>query len=92
VIDAGRKIEREMRRDNHDFHCIVFVRNDVYDHLMKSSSDYGKESRAALDWNDPDMLREMLRLRLATFRRKNEVCGCCARIARGMENCKVGPI
>jgi len=64
LVDAGRKIEREMRRDEHDFHCIVFVRNDVYDHLMKNSADYGKESRAALDWNDPDMLREMLRLRL----------------------------
>jgi hypothetical protein len=64
LVDAGRKIEREMRRDDHDFHCIVFVRNDVYDHLMRNSADYGKESRAALDWNDPDMLREMLRLRL----------------------------
>jgi hypothetical protein len=64
LVDAGRKIEREMRRDQHDFHCIVFIRNDVYDHLMKNSSDYGKESRATLDWNDPDMLREMLRLRL----------------------------
>jgi hypothetical protein len=64
LVDAGRKIEREMRRDDHDFHCTVFVRNDVYDHLMRNSADYGKESRAALDWNDPDMLREMLRLRL----------------------------
>jgi hypothetical protein len=64
LVDAGRKIEREMRRDQHEFHCIVFVRNDVYDHLMRNSADYGKEARAALDWNDPDMLREMLRLRL----------------------------
>jgi hypothetical protein len=29
---------------------------------------------------------------LATFRRKYEVCGCCGRIAPGMENCKVGRI
>jgi transcriptional regulator with XRE-family HTH domain len=29
---------------------------------------------------------------LTTFRRKKEVCGCCARIARGMKNCKVGRI
>jgi hypothetical protein len=43
-----------MKRDDHDFHCIVFVRNDVYDTLMRNSADYGKESRAALDWNDPD--------------------------------------
>jgi hypothetical protein len=50
LVDAGRKIEREMKRADHDFHCIVFVRNDVYDTLIKNSADYGKESRAALDW------------------------------------------
>lgn len=65
LVDAGRKIEREMRKAGHTFHCIVFIRNDVYDNLMRSSADYGKEMRATLDWNDPDMLREILRLRLA---------------------------
>ncbi len=66
LVDAGRKIEREMRKNGHEFHCIVFVRNDVYDHLMRQSPDYGKEMRATLDWSDPDMLREMLRLRLVS--------------------------
>jgi len=31
---------------------------------MANSPDYGKEMRATLDWSDPDLLREMLRLRL----------------------------
>jgi hypothetical protein len=66
LVDAGRRLEREMRRDDHYFHCIVFLRNDVYDHLMKHSTDYGKELRATLDWSDPDMLREMFRLRLVS--------------------------
>ena len=44
----------------------MFVRNDVYDHLMRNSPDYGKEMRATLDWSDADMLREMLRLRLVS--------------------------
>lgn len=66
LIDAGRKVEREMRKANHTFHCVVFVRNDVYDHLMKNSADYGKEMRATLDWTDADLLREMLRLRLVS--------------------------
>ena len=66
LVDAGRKLEREFRKAGHKFHCIVFVRNDVYDHLMRNSPDFGKESRAPLDWSDPDMLREMLRLRLAS--------------------------
>jgi hypothetical protein len=64
LIDAGRKVERDMRKDGHTVHCLVFIRNDVYEHLMRQSADYGKEMRVALDWTDPDMLRELLRLRL----------------------------
>jgi hypothetical protein len=64
LIDAARKVQRQMQSDDHDFHCIVFVRNDVYQLLVEASADYGKESRAVLDWHDPDLLREMLRRRL----------------------------
>lgn len=64
LIDAARKIERQMRREEHEFHVIVFVRNDVYQLLMNESADFGKESKASLDWNDPDVLRELLRKRL----------------------------
>lgn len=66
LIDAGRKIEREMRKADRSLHCIVFVRNDVYEHVMRHSADYGKEMRAVLDWTEPDLLREMLRLRLVS--------------------------
>lgn len=65
LIDAGRKLERDMRKSGFPFHCIVFIRNDVYEYVMAQSADYGKEMRATLDWTDPDLLREMLRLRLA---------------------------
>jgi hypothetical protein len=37
LVDAGRKVEREMRKAGHVVHCIVFVRNDVYDNLMKNT-------------------------------------------------------
>lgn len=66
LIDAGRKIERDMRKADNAVHCLVFIRNDVYEHLMTQSADYGKEMRVTLDWTDPDMLRELLRLRLVT--------------------------
>jgi hypothetical protein len=65
LIDAGRKLERDMRKADFPFRCIVFIRNDVYEYVMRQSSDYGKEMRATLDWTDADMLRELLRLRLA---------------------------
>jgi hypothetical protein len=57
LIDAGRKIEREMRRADRSLHCILFVRNDVYKHVMGRSTDYGKQMRAVLDWTEPDLLR-----------------------------------
>lgn len=64
LIDASRKIQREMNNAQHEFHAIVFIRNDVYQLLMDESADFGKETRANLDWSDPDMLREMVRRRL----------------------------
>ena len=64
LIDASRKVERELERDGHRVNNVIFIRNDVYDSVMRNSSDFGKEMRAVLDWTDPDLLREMLRLRL----------------------------
>ena len=64
LLDAGRKIQKNMQRRNFDFYCIVFIRNDVYQLLMDESPDFGKEMRVSLDWSDSDLLREMMRLRL----------------------------
>jgi len=63
LLDAGRKIERDMQKLKLNLKCVIFIRNDVYELLMKGSADYGKDSRAVLDWTDSDMLREVLRLR-----------------------------
>ena len=64
LIDASRKIQRTMQKRGHEFHSIVFIRNDVYQLLMEESADFGKEMRASLDWSDEELLREMLRKRL----------------------------
>ncbi len=64
LIDAARKVQREMRKAEVTMSCIVFVRNDIYQLLMDSSPDFGKETRASLDWSDSDLLREVLRRRL----------------------------
>lgn len=63
LIDASRKLQREMRHKGLEFSCIVFLRNDVYQLLMSTTSDFGKDLKAQLDWTDPDQIREMLRLR-----------------------------
>jgi len=64
LIEATRKIERELDKQDVTAHTIVFLRNDVFEHLVDSTSDRGKETRANVDWDDTEMLRELLRRRI----------------------------
>ncbi|MEW8023093.1 MAG: hypothetical protein AB2803_05280 [Candidatus Thiodiazotropha sp.] len=66
LIDATRKIERQFGKQNLDVFTIVFLRNDVYELLVKETSDRGKEASVILDWTDSDLLRELLRLRIVS--------------------------
>lgn len=73
LIEASAKLQRDMRSKDVDFSSIVFLRNDVYQILMKSTPDFGKDMRAQLDWTDPDQIKEMVRLRLANAMDDDEV-------------------
>jgi hypothetical protein len=66
LIDATRKIERQLSRNNGDVNTIVFLRNDVYELLVAETSDKGKEASVLLDWTDVDLLRELIRLRIVS--------------------------
>jgi hypothetical protein len=66
LLEASRKLEREMAKQNVDCHAMIFIRNDVYELLVSETPDRGKESRLVLDWTDPDLLRELLRKRFVT--------------------------
>jgi hypothetical protein len=64
LLEATRKLERQF--DKRDIKCatLTFLRNDVYELLVEETPDRGKEGHVALDWSDPDLLREMIRRRL----------------------------
>lgn len=64
LLEATRKIERQLQRRHIDCTTIAFLRNDVYELLVSETPDRGKEGRVALDWSDPDLLRELIRRRL----------------------------
>ncbi|WP_409019116.1 P-loop ATPase, Sll1717 family [Brevundimonas vesicularis] len=64
LIDASRKIQRELRQKDIDFSSIVFLRNDVFQILMRRTADFGKDLTAQLDWTDPDQIKELIRLRM----------------------------
>lgn len=64
LIDATRKIERDFDRKDLEVYTSVFLRNDVYELLVRETADRGKEASVVLDWTDSDLLREMVRLRI----------------------------
>lgn len=66
LIDATRKIERQFSSTNLKVRSVVFLRNDVYELLVKETSDRGKEASVVLDWTDSDLLRELVRLRIVS--------------------------
>lgn len=64
LLEATRKLERDLNRHDITAHSVVFLRNDVYEILVEETPDRGKETKVFLDWTDPDLLRELLRRRL----------------------------
>ena len=64
LLEATRKLERYLSREDLAAHSVVFLRNDVYELLVDETPDRGKESKAVLDWTDQDLLRELLRRRI----------------------------
>ena len=64
LLEATRKVERQLQRRNIPCKTLVFLRNDVFELLISETPDRGKEARVALDWSDADLLRELLRRRL----------------------------
>lgn len=66
LIDATKKIERQFSKSKVEVNTILFLRNDVYELLVRETSDRGKEASVLLDWTDPDLLRELVRLRIVS--------------------------
>lgn len=64
LLEATRKVERQLGKADIECFTLTFLRNDVYELLVKETPDRGKEGHVALDWSDQDMLREMIRRRL----------------------------
>ena len=64
LIEAARKIERELQRKGCTFNSAIFLRSDVLDLLIKALPDRGKDSNVSVDWHDISLLKEVFRKRL----------------------------
>jgi len=66
LLDAIRKLERDLQKREISCRGIIFIRNDVYELLIEATPDRGKTSQVAIDWSDPELLRELLRRRFVS--------------------------
>lgn len=64
LLEASRKLQRQFEGRNVETHTIVFIRNDIYAHLISETSDRGKDTAVLLDWNDPEAFKEVIRRRI----------------------------
>ena len=64
LIDAARKIQKNLEHERLEVFPIIFLRNDVFELLVEQTSDRQKEAKVLLDWVDGDLLRQIIKLRI----------------------------
>ncbi len=65
LLEATRKLERQLDKRGVTLKCLVFIRTDVLEHLQQGTPDRGKESAIRIDWDDVELFREVMRRRIA---------------------------
>lgn len=64
LLEASRKLQRQLIADKIDARVLVFLRNDVYEMLLDQTADRGKEQKVVVDWRDPEALKQLVALRI----------------------------
>jgi hypothetical protein len=66
LLEASRKLQRYFVSEGVDARVLVFLRNDVYELLLDQTADRGKEQKVVVDWRDPEALKQLVALRIAS--------------------------
>jgi hypothetical protein len=68
LLDATRKLQRQLDRRGVSMFSLVFLRNDIYDLLVRNTSDRDKDTAIIVDWQDPEVFKEVVgrRIKAAT--------------------------
>lgn len=60
LLEATRKLQRQLEEREVDFKCLVFIRTDIYEHLVVETPDKGKDTAIRLDWDDANAFQEIV--------------------------------
>lgn len=64
LLDATRKLQRQLEGEDVMFDCLVFLRSDIYEHLREETPDKGKDTAIRLDWEDRAIFEEIVSRRV----------------------------
>jgi hypothetical protein len=64
LLDASRKLQHQLENDDIELKCLVFLRSDIYEHLLRETPDKGKDTAIQLDWEDSETFEEIVKLRI----------------------------
>lgn len=65
LLEATRKLQRQFESRDVDLFSVVFIRNDIYQHLILEPADRGKETAALLNWDDSELFKDIIGRRIA---------------------------
>lgn len=64
LLEATRRLQRQLAGREVDLRALVFLRNDIYDHLVRDTPDRGKDTAILLDWTDPQLFQQLVLRRI----------------------------
>src|SRR5690606_29262205 len=65
LLDAARKVQRDALKHELEMNICVFLRDDVYEFIVRQTSDRGKDTVVRLSWNDTSAIRTLLNRRIS---------------------------
>jgi hypothetical protein len=64
LLEATRKLQQRLGDQGVEFRCLVFLRTDIYEHLLRATPDKGKDTAISLEWEDSSIFEEIVRRRI----------------------------
>ena len=64
LMEATRKLQRQLSKNEIECRAIVFIRNDVFEHLLGETPDKGKDTAIVLDWTDEEAFKLLVHRRM----------------------------
>lgn len=64
LLEATRKLQGRLEDNGIRFKCLVFLRTDIYAHLLRATPDKGKDTAISLTWEDTSLFEELVARRI----------------------------